>query len=235
MKIAIVDDRAEEAEKVKEQLARSFEEETLPEVCTFSEVAEYFLYTEKNNAVFDVLFLDIMLNGQNGIDLAHTILERNARLILIFMSADASFFRDVYKVRHTYFLTKPIDSYYFDDCMRRIRSQLSKRRMVLSVGGEKQIIELADVLYLESALRNTIFHFCDGSVLCVNRKMREIEEAIPSDTLVRVHKSFIVNLDNVSAIERNCVLFDDKTKVNISRPFIKSFREKTALYFNRIL
>lgn len=166
---------------------------------------------------------------------ARTILEQNAGLILVFMSANPSYFRDVYKVRHTYFLTKPIDAYYFDDCMRRIRAQLSMRRLVLDIGGENRVIELQNVLYLESALRKTIFHFRDGSTLSVNRKMQEVEEAIPSPAFARVHKSFIVNLDNVAGIERSCVMFDDKTKVNISRPFIKSFREKTALYFNQVL
>lgn len=166
---------------------------------------------------------------------ARTILEQNAGLILVFMSANPSYFRDVYKVRHTYFLTKPIDAYYFDDCMRRIRAQLSMRRLVLDIGGENRVIELQNVLYLESALRKTIFHFRGGSTLSVNRKMQEVEEAIPSPAFARVHKSFIVNLDNVAGIECSCVMFDDKTKVNISRPFIKSFREKTALYFNQVL
>lgn len=236
MRIAIVDDRAEEIRAVKEHLARAFSEEALPDICGFSSAQEYQDHCEKSEAPFDVLFLDIMLaGGQNGIELARTILEQNAGLILVFMSANPSYFRDVYKVRHTYFLTKPIDAYYFDDCIRRIRAQLSMRRLVLDIGGENRVIELQNVLYLESALRKTIFHFRDGSTLSVNRRMQEVEEAIPSPAFARVHKSFIVNLDNVAGIERSCVMFDDKTKVNISRPFIKSFREKTALYFNQVL
>ena len=232
MKIAVIDDMEQEIRNVKSHLARVGEED---DVFGFSSVAEYEAFVEKNRTAFDVLFLDIMLREQNGIEIGEQLVNRNNGMLLVFISADPSFFRDVYKVRHTYFLTKPIDSYYFDDCMRRIRAQLSSRKLILDTGGEKQVVELYNVLYIESQLRKTIFHFHNAPSLCVNRNMREIEQAISSDAFVRVHKSFIVNLDYVSGIERSCVIFPDGLRVNVSRPYIRSFREKTVKYFNGVL
>ena len=235
MRVAIIDDAEDEIKAVKAHLARAYRDETKPEIFGFSSVSEYDAFVQKSKVPFDVMFLDIMLDGQNGITLAENMIRQNDGMLLVFMSADVSFFRDVYKVRHTYFLTKPIDDYYFDDCIRRIKSQLATRKLVLEIGGEKQVIDLQTVLYFESALRKTIVHFRGGTELCVNRRMSELENALHSPSFVRVHKSFIVNLDAVSGIERSSVLFPDNVRVSVSRPYIKSFREKTATYFNGIL
>ena len=233
MNVAIVDDIPADIDEVTNLLERFSADENLTVTSFFS--VEAYKDAVLGGRQFDVLFLDILLGNENGIELASSLIEMTPHITLVFISVNPFFFRDVYKVQHAYFLTKPIDSVYFEDCMRHIAARYAAHKLVLGKNGVKEIVVLSRVRYLESILHKTVFHFCDDTSLSVSQKMEEIYKKILSPAFVRVHKSFIINLDHVSHIERSKVYFDEKNFVNVSRPFVGLLREKTAEYFNEIL
>ena len=55
--------------------------------------------------------------------------------------------------------------------------------------------------------------------------MKAIEEQLPSDRFMRVHRSFIVNLKKISVIERNRIVFDGKVYIPVSDQYKEKFQE----------
>jgi DNA-binding LytR/AlgR family response regulator len=55
--------------------------------------------------------------------------------------------------------------------------------------------------------------------------MKAIEEQLPSDRFMRVHRSFIVNLSRISVIERNRIVFDGKVYIPISDQYKEKFQD----------
>lgn len=232
MKVAVVDDVADASASVK-SLLDLYAPGT--ETVGFSGGAEYLDYVKSTDDRFDVMFLDIVLTDQLGINYADQFFKDNPELILVFMSTDSIWFREVYRVPHCYFLTKPIEALYFRDCLKRIGEELSARKLLLHVGAEEKVISLKDITYIESMMRKAIFHFVDGSTLSIYQRIDTIEASLPPQSFVRVHKSFLVNLANMEKFERNRVLFPDGSFVNISRSYLQNFRERSTAYFAGLL
>ena len=107
IKIAIVDDCEIQIGKVKSLLAECMTEEQY-EVHEYVN-AESFL-TETESVRFDLVFLDIVLGQANGIDVGSVLSKKQPDVNIIFMSAHEEYFKDVYKVKHSYFLTKEFTS-----------------------------------------------------------------------------------------------------------------------------
>ncbi len=232
MKIAVIDDVSVAVESVKSLLEiYSPGSETIG----FAGGNEYLEYVNTTGETFDVMFLDVVLADRLGISYADEFLKNNPELILVFMSSDLIWFREVYRAPHCYFLTKPIDSLYFRDCLKRIDQELANRKIVLHIGAEEKIVSLNTITFIESMLRKATFHFVDGSELSVYQRIDTVEETISHPSFVRVHKSFLINLANMKSFERNRVFLCDGTSVNISRSYLQNFREKSAAYFSCLL
>lgn len=232
MRVAVIDDIKTE---VRKMLTLLKEADTANSMALFGFLdVESYKRAVEDGSRFDVLFIDITLgNGTSGIAEANELLRLTPGLILVFVSAYESYFKEVYKVPHAYFLTKPIDGTYLRDCLYRIKQSYAGHTLILEKNGIKHVIALSDILLIESVLRKTVINFADGTKEEFPYNMKDIEEIIDSPAFVRIHKSFIINLDHVSLIESARVLFTNGSEINVSRPYRKSLREKAAEYFGR--
>ena len=182
---------------------------------------------------FEVLFFDVTTRGT--LEQANMLLSLTPGITLVFVSSDISRFRDVYKVPHAYFLTVPIDRASLRDCLYRIRKNYASKRILLEKYGAMHIVELDKVAFMESTLRKTLLHYTDGTAEEFPVNMKEVEPFITLPSFVRVHKSFIINLERTSSVERTKVFFEGKrgkedTIINVSRPYINLLRSRNEAY-----
>lgn len=138
-----------------------------------------------------------------------------------------------YQVRAEDFLLTPLDP---EDLISSL-AQLLRRRMEareqylpVKVGGIWGQLNMAHILYLESAGHSLIFHMDDG------RQFRSISAFKDYQSLLdlnrhffRCHKSYVVNLSHVTALEQNSFTLDNGDTVNVSRPY----RQLTRSYYAR--
>ena len=69
-------------------------------------------------------------------------------------------------------------------------------------------IMLSDIKYIESANEYIQIHLTNSQPVTTLIRLKSMEEQLPKDKFMRVHRSFIVNLDRVNEIERNRIIFD---------------------------
>ena len=105
-KIAICDDIPLHSEHLRELLCAD-ENGVHASITTYACAAELLHAMEK--ATYDVLFLDVELGSESGIQLAQTINERMPQAQIVFVTANITNAVDVGEANHTYFLTKPVD------------------------------------------------------------------------------------------------------------------------------
>lgn len=182
---------------------------------------------------FDVLFFDVTTCGT--LEQANMLSSLTPGITLVFVSSDTSRFRDVYKVPHAYFLTVPIERSSLRDCIYRIRKNYASKRVLLEKYGAMHIVELDKVAFMESILRKTVLHYTDGTKEEFPVNMKEVESLITLPSFVRVHKSFIINLERASSVERTRVCFGgedgtEKTLINVSRPYIGLLKSRNEAY-----
>lgn len=219
MKCIVVDDEPLARELIKSYITRTPGLELIAEF----ETAGDALDTVVSQNV-DVIFLDINMPGLSGIDFAGLV-PPAARIIYI--TAYDRYAVQGFRVNALDYLLKPVS---YDDFLRAVGKAVSWMQMrqalengvrrpteFLTVKSENRIVQirLDTILYVEVRNDRVIIFRADGNQTSSFMSMREIEELLPTDRFMRVHRSFIVNLSKVEVVERNRIIFG-KTSVPVS-------------------
>ena len=116
------------------------------------ECAEEYLFKAEQNA-YDVIFLDISMRGQNGMELARQIREKEKDVILVFVTSDASYVFDGYEVGAYCYLMKPVDEKKLWEILDYARTQkeVEEENYILVKKDSQSVrVNLKDIIYIEA-------------------------------------------------------------------------------------
>lgn len=219
LRCVIVDDEPLARELIKSYVSKTPGIELVDEF----ESAYDALNTVRENNI-DIIFLDINMPVMNGIEFA-ALVPRETRIIYI--TAYDNYAVQGFRVNALDYMLKPVS---YDDFVRAVGKAFewkSMRRALdndtkrpagqLTVKSENRLIQmrLDSINYVEVRNDRVIFFRSDGSEVSSPMSMREIEEILPADRFMRIHRSFIVNLDRIEVVERNRIVFG-KTYIPVS-------------------
>ena len=232
IKIAIVDDNKFYVDDIKRLLMINIKNEEY-------EVYEYFSVDSFMDSLesikFDIIFLDIILDKSNGIEIGLTINEKQPEANIIFISAYPEYFKDVYKVSHSYFLNKEFEEKRFSDAVSKALRKIQSNVITIHTKKDGYNIILNDVMYFEGYLKHTKIFMTNGESLEYNVNIKEIEKLLPKNYFLRTHQSFIVNMNHIKKYSRQMVFMKNEQAVPISRTYINSAREKLALFLGGVI
>lgn len=190
-----------------------------------------------NNEV-DLMFVDINMPDFNGIDFVKSLPQRPQ---IIFTTAYSEFAFEGFKVDALDYILKPISYAVFLKSAIKARTwfelNLRQEETVrttkdsIFVKSEYKLIRilLSEIKYIESSNEYIqIYLLNDGPVSTLIR-LKTIEEQLPKDKFMRVHRSFIVNLDRVIMVERNRIIFDH----NVYIPVGDQYKDNFQAYIDR--
>lgn len=232
IRIAIVDDNNFYVNDIKKLLAECIESAEF-------QVDEYlsgdeFLGT-LSSLKYDIVFLDIVLGLHSGIDIGIEVNQQQPDANIIFVSSHPEYFEDVYRVSHSYFLTKDFDKERFADAVSKAVKSVRKNIIVLQVKNDRYRVDLNDVLYFEGYMKHTRIHFKNGDEAEYSINLRAVEEQLDNDEFIRSHQSYILNLRHVKRYNRQQVFFDFDKSIPVSRTHINTVREKITLFLGGVL
>jgi len=182
----------------------------------------------------DLIFVDIQMPDLTGIEFARSL--ENAPKI-IFTTAYEKYALEGFKLNAIDYLLKPFSYEEFLKAAQKARKQseleastvplIEANSQFLFLKSEYKIrrINFNDILYIEG-LKDYIKVYTTGEdkpVLSLN-SMKSLEEKLPEDQFMRVHRSFIVNLNKISIIERSRIIFG-KTYIPVSDQYKDKFQE----------
>ncbi len=165
----------------------------------------------------DLIFLDIQMPKINGFEMLELIEQPPA---VIFTTAFDEFAIKAFESHALDYLLKPFSKERFDKAVNKMISQTtatdqqlslpallqspsnasSTERIVIKIGGKIRIIYLHEILYLEAADDYVKVHIKEGSFL-KNKTMSYFEATLPPHQFVRTHRSFIVNVQEITRID----------------------------------
>ena len=227
LRAAICDDNMSYLESTAKIFARECAEYS-PEIALFSQGAELISAMERGYRP-NILLLDIVLENDNsGIDVAKEVNRLCPECGVVFLTAYISYASDVYETRHSYFIVK---------------SQLEQRlkaavEITLSESGERKylsfsehssitVLPINDVLYLERRLKKTLVVHISGQSYETYSNPEKILQNL-GEFFVQCHKSFYVNMAQVTTMEGDFFLLRDGSRIPISR----SRKKKTRAIFH---
>ena len=199
----------------------------------FESAEEYLFKAEQNT--YDVIFLDISMRGQNGMELARQIREKEKDVILVFVTSDASYVFDGYEVGAYRYLMKPVDEEKLWEILDYARTQkeVEEENYILVKKDSQSVrINLKDIIYIEA--QKHYVNLCMENKESINIKtaftelLQETQEK--SDTILLTHRSYAVNIEKVVRIGRTECVLSDSSVIPVSRSFYKEVNEAFIKY-----
>ena len=151
----------------------------------------------------DLVILDIFMKGLDGIAVLREIRAAAGDLPVALCSTSTEFAMDGYRLRAARYLEKPVSQEDIHELVTYARSA-QRTRPVFRLGKD-ETVPLADILYLEQQDHRIALHLVNGETKYAYGRLDRLEPLGPA--LVRSHKSYLVNLDHVLAIDDELSVF----------------------------
>ncbi len=168
---------------------------------------------EEKKYTFDLIILDIYMNGISGMEIARKIREKCINTPIIFLTASPDFALESYDVNAFGYLLKPVNQYKLMSIIDRLLIQYDRPRICIQCKRQKRYIFLDEVMYAESRNHNIYIYMSNGEVLISSEKLNNLENMLNKNFL-RCHQSFLVNMNYIVDVTEDFIL-KDGTKIPI--------------------
>ena len=216
----IVDD-----EPLAVKLLESFVAKTpeLTLLCSFTDSVEAINAIKEQNP--KLLFLDIQMPDLNGMELSHMLPESTK---VIFTTAFKEYAFESYEVSAIDFLLKPIRYNKFiaavEKARRTITANSNKTSMFIRVDGELRQISFDSILFVEGMKDYVRFHLEGERIpLTTHMTMKAVEDVLPTDTFMRINRSYIVRLDKIRTVDRNLCVYIGEEIIRVTEAYREAF------------
>ena len=218
MRIAVVDDERPARSELKYLVEQCEPDAEIAE----ADGSEEFLAMLENET-FDVCFVDINLGGMNGTTLASMIKRKQPDTLLIFATAFQEYAVKAFEIGAVDYLLKPFD-------YERVKRAMEQ--IMVNTGSSFQVVDVADIVFIETEKRSCKIHMKDGSFYLQNESLNNYETHLKKSRFFRIHKSYLINLDYVKEMQVSynngyCVKmkYYDAEALPIGRTQVKEFRQ----------
>lgn len=236
-----IDDEPLALRQVKNYIER-IEKLDLVALCSNAIEAQELLKQEQ----VDLLFVDINMPDINGIDFVRGLTDPP---LVIFTTAYSEYALEGFRLNAVDYLLKPFS---FDDFSRAAEKACSLRELhrmrderaasvstiesideatdnndYISIKSDYKVnlVRYNDIIYIESVGEYIRLHLKDGSKLTTLFRLKNMETELPQKNFMRVHRSYIVNIDYVSSFARGKIYLSNGDYVPISINYRDTFRE----------
>lgn len=191
---------------------------------TFSNAIQALDYLKQHET--DLIFLDIQMEEFTGIQFLNSL---KTRPYVIITSAYKEYAIDGYEFEVTDYLLKPFGFERFhlgiEKVLRQIQYQApSPTYIFVKTGYSMERINLADILYIEG-MDEYLQIVTPRQKLMTLQSFRQMEQSLPPENFMRVHKSFIVALGKIERIERHIIIIGSK-RIPIGKSYKEAFYKK---------
>ena len=232
IRLAIVEDEAWEAELLAEYISRSQKECSIEaEVQIYGSATDFL---EDYHFQYDIVFLDIEMDGINGMEAAVKLREKDSRITLMFVTNMAQYAVKGYEVDAVDFVVKPVSYDAFLFKFHRVLQHVNKRRgkrIVVHSRGDIYGIQSDDLIYVEVSGHNLVYHTRQKDLM-VRGALNEAEEQLEEMPFSRCNHCYLVNLEYVEGVEGYMLLLPGGERLQISRSRKTDFLKRYARFMS---
>lgn len=186
----------------------------------------------------NVVFLDIQMPDLNGMELAHMI---PAETRVIFTTAFKEYAFESYEVSALDFLLKPIRYNKFMAAVEKAKEWFSRsetsgaksengpatgnpRSLFLRVDGELRNIAIDNIIYV-NGMKDYVMFYLDGEAkpLITHLTMKAVEEMLPPEKFLRIHRSYIIAVDKIQKVDRNDCIYIGNEIIHVPDGYQQAF------------
>ena len=201
-----------------------------------------------------LVFLDIAMPEKTGFDLLHELGDINFEII--FVTAHNDFILQALRFSAVDYLLKPAEDNLLIEAVKRAVKKIEEKKTGNNIdtllhnlrnedGGQKmkicipslkgfQVVKLSEIIYCEASSNYTNFHLTEQAVICASKPIHEFESLLEDSGFLRIHKSFVVNLEHVKEYirgEGGTVILSNGHDVEVSRRKKEKFIDRMKEFY----
>lgn len=186
-----------------------------------------------HNEQIDALFVDINMPDLNGLDFVKSL---STPLLVVFTTAYSEFALEEYKVNAIDYLLKPFGLDDFIRAAQKVKKQYELMNAVsvsvvdmddaIFFKTEYKIVrvDIKQIMYVESMSEYLKIHLVDEpKPIIVLLSMKKIEERLPMNSFMRVHRSYIINLKMIKEVNKSRIIMNSDTYIPIGDNYRDAF------------
>lgn len=173
-----------------------------------------FKINNKNDVSdIDIAFLDILTPGENGLDFGVKLKKLNVEIIFTTSNSDLAI--QAFNIEACDYLIKPFEFRRFERAVKKAITVISLQKQINSTE-ELYGINFSDIIYLEKN-KDYLYIYHENGELKLKKSLRSVIDELPlNSNILRIHKSFAVNKERITKIERDYITINE-FKLPLSR------------------
>ncbi len=226
MRVAICDDE-EVQQRLIEKYLNEWAEKSGKKMETIAfPSAESFLFHWEEDKRFDLLILDIEMGSINGMELAIKLRAQNEEIPILFISGYEHYMSQGYEVSALHYLMKPLHKEKLFQVLDRLKKEKKpEEKLMLQMEEGTLAVPLSDIWYIEAADHRCIL-VAGEKKYTVKHSFGELKKMFADRWgIVACHRSYIVNLQHVSAVMKAELIMDNNVRIPVSRSAAKQVNE----------
>ncbi len=219
MKIAICDDDRRDLLQIA-SLLESYRRDRKVELTYVSFQSATELLASMDSSDYELLLLDMLMPGINGMQAAREIRESNSRIHIVFLTSSPEYAVESYSVRAHYYLLKPASEEKLFPILDRLLDDFKKPEDSLRIKTHSSVFSLpyGKIEYMEVSAKKLYFYLADGGTREVTGSLAGFEQALlRRPGFMKVHRSYLVNLQWVQELRQGELVTAAGRRVPVSR------------------
>ena len=232
LSVAVCDDEITECCRISGRIRQLLEEMQIPATIRQFGNGEELLQAAGQ---FDLIFLDILMRGLDGMETAQMLRRQAFDKLLVFLSSSRDYVWDAYDVEAFQYLVKPVE----DGKLRQVLLRAARKTQCLTqefivVNRERQVrkLFLDDIYYFEIKGRVIDVHGTQG-VFGYYGQIGVLEQMLQGRGFFRCHKSYLVNLKYAAGYNRQEAILDNGERIMIAKRRYGQFCKEMLAYMRK--
>lgn len=189
------------------------------------------LLADLKNKQYDILFLDIYMEGKNGIETARIIRDAGLECIIIFTTTSPDHALDGFEVGAVHYLLKPLNYENVKNGLERCKQVFTQSRQYIEVKSARTItrILLNDLIFAE-VYSNTLLIHTPSKEVKTYVSLDEFMKLLPAENFLRCHRSYVVNMNFIASQDDSDFVLKDGVRIPIPKKDRQLMRQKYSDY-----
>ena len=230
--VAICDNISGEALLLEEYICEFVPHAVITKYSSGKELLEAI---DEDTFSYELVFLKVELQDEDGIEMARRIREYNSRVVLVFMAESEEYYRQAFDLFVYQYLLCPLNKVKVREIFERLGKLEKDSEKIIYFKYRSQIftIKQNEVAYISSSLHTVNFHLVNGESVHCRGKLCDFQEQLANSTFLRCHQSFYVNMKEIMGMKADSFVLKD-TVVPISRTYMKASQKAYREYLGNI-
>lgn len=228
--IGICDDELDVRDAIRESVIESMKEDSTEyEIREFCKGEDVIKYISSDNEI-DILFLDIQMDGLDGMETARKLREYDRTTEILFVTSIENKISEAFEVRAFRFIKKPVQHEVIEKNLKECVIEIARKRgcflKIKTETGFRKIYS-RDIVYIEVLNRMVKIYSKEGNFE-YRGTLKEIMDNLEKQIFVQCHRSYVVNIIYIKEIGNKDIIMKDGSIVPISR---SKYKEVMNRYF----